>query len=334
LQKRIALKSALMGLSKWDPRRKRYQAAASAHKWLLVTCFGYLGYKNARFGRIEAHEAVTAYGREALLRAKEAAEALGFEVLHLYVDGMWVKKAAAKTTADFQPLLNEILERTGLPIALDGVYRWVAFLPSKVDIRIPVANRYFGVFQSGEIKARGIELRRRDTPVFIRETQQAMLAILAKAPAAEGLPEVLTEVQTLVRKRLAELKSGRVPVEKLIVRQTLSRELDRYRSPSPAATTARQLADIGKIIRPGQSMRLVFTRGKPGVQAWDVPEQPDPRCVDVKRYQTLLKRAVETVLEPIGQSVNRWKDNECLYLFPVKSIEPLGRGDTQQLDIT
>jgi len=25
------------------------------------------GYKNARFGRIEAHEAVTAYGREALL---------------------------------------------------------------------------------------------------------------------------------------------------------------------------------------------------------------------------------------------------------------------------
>ena len=47
---------------------------ASAEKWLLVTCFGYLGYKNARFGRIEAHEAVTAYGREALLRAKEAAE--------------------------------------------------------------------------------------------------------------------------------------------------------------------------------------------------------------------------------------------------------------------
>jgi len=48
-----------------------------------VTCFGYLGYKNARFGRIESHEAVTAFGREILLRAKEAAEDLGFEVLHL-----------------------------------------------------------------------------------------------------------------------------------------------------------------------------------------------------------------------------------------------------------
>ncbi|HEY5270439.1 MAG TPA: DNA polymerase domain-containing protein [Anaerolineales bacterium] len=298
LQKRIALKSALMGMSKWDSRRKRYQAAASAHKWLLVTCFGYLGYKNARFGRIEAHEAVTAYGREALLRAKEAAEALGFEVLHLYVDGMWVKKAGSKTPADFQPLLDEILERTGLPIALDGVYRWVAFLSSRVDVRIPVANRYFGVFQSGEIKARGIELRRRDTPAFVRETQQAMLEILAKASAAEGLPEALTAVQALFRKRLAELKSGRVPVEKLIVRQTLSRELARYRSPSPAAIAGQQLADIGKIMRPGQSMRLVFTRGKPGVRAWDLDEEVDPRTVDVAYYSTLMRRAVETMIQP------------------------------------
>jgi DNA polymerase-2 len=35
-----------------------------------------------------------------------------------------------------------------------------------------VANRYFGVFQSGEIKVRGIELRRHDTPDFIKELQQ------------------------------------------------------------------------------------------------------------------------------------------------------------------
>ena len=38
---------------------------------MLVTCFGYLGYKNARFGKIEAHEAVTAYGRDKFLTAKE-----------------------------------------------------------------------------------------------------------------------------------------------------------------------------------------------------------------------------------------------------------------------
>jgi DNA polymerase-2 len=298
LQKRIAIKSQLLVLPKWDPRRRRYKAAASAHKWLLVTCFGYLGYKNARFGRIESHEAVTAYGREILLRAKEAAEDLGFEVLHLYVDGMWIKKPGSVTVADIQPLLDEILTRTGLPIGLDGVYRWVAFMPSRVDARIPVANRYFGVFQSGEIKVRGIELRRHDTPDFIKELQQQMLDILAKAPDAEYARDLLPEVQALVRRRLAALKIGRVPPEKLIVRQTLSRKLEAYHSPSPTALAARQLAEYDMDLRPGQVVRFVYTLGKPGVRAWDIPGDIDSRTIDVARYSTLLERAAETIFQP------------------------------------
>jgi DNA polymerase-2 len=51
---------------------------------LLVVCFGYLGYKNARFGKIESHEAVTAISRELMMQAKEVAKDMGFEVLHMY----------------------------------------------------------------------------------------------------------------------------------------------------------------------------------------------------------------------------------------------------------
>jgi DNA polymerase II len=263
-----------------------------------VTCFGYLGYKNARFGRIESHEAVTAFGREILLRAKEAAEDLGFEVLHLYVDGMWIKKPGSVTVADFQPLLDEIVTRTGLPIGLDGVYRWVAFLPSRLDARIPVANRYFGVFQSGEIKVRGIELRRHDSPDFIKELQQQMLDILAKAPDVEHARDLLPEVQALVHRRLTDLKRGRINPEKLIVRQTLSRELAAYRSPSPTALAARQLAEYDKDLRPGQVVRFVYTLGKPGVRAWDIPGDIESRTIDVTRYSTLLERAAETIFQP------------------------------------
>ena len=91
LEKRIEMKKHLASSPVWDPYRKNFKHRASALKWLLVTCFGYLGYKNARFGRIEAHQAVTAYGREALLRAKEAAEDMGYQVIQLYVDGLWVQ---------------------------------------------------------------------------------------------------------------------------------------------------------------------------------------------------------------------------------------------------
>jgi DNA polymerase-2 len=317
LNKRLALKSALLKLHKFDCRRPVYQSLSSAHKWLLVTCFGYLGYKNARFGRIESHEAVTAYGREALLRAKEAAEDLDYEILHMYVDGLWVHKEGCRTPADFEALLADITERTGLPISMDGVYRWVVFLPSRLNARVPVPNRYFGVFQDGSIKVRGIEARRRDTAPFIVETQLALLDILAQAPDAGRLGDFLPRAQAYASQQMLKLCAGRVPVEKLLVSQKLSRELGEYSTPSPAARAVRQLQATGKTIRPGQRVRFLFTRGKPGVQAWDVPEQPDPRTVDIARYRSLLERAVQTILAPIQQSVTGGLDGERLYLFPM-----------------
>ena len=300
LEKRLALKLRLAELPPKDPRRNAYKARTTAHKWLLVTCFGYLGYKNARFGRIEAHEAVTAYGREALLRAKEVAEGMGFNVLHMYVDGLWVKKEGAAQVGDFQPLLERISERTGLPIALEGIYRWVAFLPSRLDGHVPVANRYFGAFQDGSLKVRGIEARRRDTPLFIAEMQMEMLNLLARAGGENELAGCLPAVLSLLRRRLSALRAGQVPLERLLVSQKLSRDLEKYRLPSPAAISAAQLAAVGKTVKPGQRVRFLYTRGEPGVHAWDLPNQPPPAAIDAPRYAELLIRAARTLLEPQG----------------------------------
>jgi DNA polymerase-2 len=299
LEKRLQLKALVNEVHPKDPRREAFKARATAAKWLLVTCFGYLGYKNARFGRIEAHEAVTAYGREALLCAKETAEDLGFTILHMYVDGLWVRKDGCSQPQDFQNLLKAIAERTKLPIALDGIYRWVVFLPSRLDEKVPVANRYFGVFQDGSIKVRGIECRRRDTPPFIAEVQMELLNLLARAPDAGHLAEHLPAARALLKRRENDLRMGRVPLEKLLLAQKLSRELESYRSLSPAARAAMQLAKTGKTLRPGQRVRFLFTRGEPGIHAWDLPEPPDKRTVDVQRYRTLLQRAAETVLKPV-----------------------------------
>ena len=305
LDKRLALKRSLVDLPAWDPRRKVYKAQATAHKWLLVTCFGYLGYKNARFGRIEAHEAVTAYGREALLRAKEAAEDLGFTVLHMYVDGLWVQKPGLTQPDDFRPLLEEVSTCTGLPIALDGIYRWIAFLPSRQNDQVPVPNRYFGLFEDGSFKLRGIEARRRDTPAFIVETQMQILdAMTRTVDPADGLPAV----QALLRRKLAALRTGQIPLEKLLVTQKLSRNLAEYRSPSPPARAAAQLNAIGKTLRAGQNVRLIYTTDGVGVRAWDAGPLPEPLNVDRKHYAELLLRAAETLLQPLGVEPERLRD--------------------------
>lgn len=318
LEKRLKLKVQLSTLPGWDPRRKAYTAQASAHKWLLVTCFGYLGYKNARFGRIESHEAVTAYGRETLLIAKEAAEDLGGTVLHMYVDGLWVRREGFATPANFQPMVEEIAARSGLPIALDGVYRWVAFLPSRVNERVPVANRYFGVFQDGSLKMRGIEARREDTPVFIAHLQVEMLERLAQVPdpgpdatpeeMRGALAEALPGLYAFLRRRLYDLRLGRIPLEELLVTQRLSRALDEYKSPSSAARAAAQLAAAGKPLRAGQRVRFLVTLGEPGVHAWDLPQPVNPASLDLRRYAELTLRAAAAVVQPLGITEEALKD--------------------------
>ncbi|MBK6710314.1 MAG: hypothetical protein IPG51_08290 [Chloroflexi bacterium] len=309
LARRIAIKQQLAGLNRRDCRYAALKARADALKWLLVVCFGYLGYKNARFGRIESHEAVTAYGREALLRAKEAAEDLGYTVLHMYVDGLWVQRPDLSGGGSVQPLLDEIVQRTGLPIALEGIYRWVAFLPSRLDERVPIANRYFGAFVDGRLKTRGIAARRHDTAPFVAETQLAILQRLAAVPDGQPLASALPDVLALLRQRAHALRGGRIPAAQLLVSQRLSRTLDEYRTPSPAARAAGQLAAVGKERRPGQRIRFVYTRGEPGVCAWDLPEVVlETAVIDAPRYLDLLARAAHAILQPLGVDEQMLRD--------------------------
>lgn len=186
----------------------------TALKWIMVSAFGYLGFKNARFGRIEAHEAVTAFGREKLLQAKETAEAYGYEVLHAMVDALWVKKAGAKED-DFRRLCELISQATGLSITLEGIYRWISFLPAVSDPRVPVPNRYVGVYADGRVKARGLLIRRHDTPPLIREAQARMLAFLAEAGDLEGLRRKAPAALKVCEAYAALLHEGKVRLEAL-----------------------------------------------------------------------------------------------------------------------
>ena len=300
LKKRYMLKEWLLKLDARDCRYKVYKARVTALKWLLVVCFGYLGFKNARFGRIESHQAVTAYGREVLLRAKEAAEDMGFTVLHLYVDSLFVHKPGATRVEDYRPLLDEIIQRTGIPISLDGIYRWVAFLPSRLDERVPVANRYFGVFQDGSTKVRGIELRRGDTCPFIADTQETLLGVLSEALTVDELPLKLEAVAVTFRRAWRRLHTGEIPLEQLLVSQKVSRALAEYRTLSLAARAAAQLERIGKNTRPGQRVRFLYMLGDPGVWAWDLPAAPNRKALDIQRYEVLLIRAASAILQPLG----------------------------------
>lgn len=299
LEKRLMLKNILSDLDPRDCRVEILKARAAALKWLLVVCFGYLGYKNARFGKIESHEAVTAMSRELMLQAKEVAEDMGFTVLHMYVDCLFVQQDGFHRPSDFTILMNSIEEKTGIPIALEGVFKWVVFPASKRDARVPVPNQYFGAFQDGTLKYRGIELRRRDTTTWVRKIQLKALEILAQADSPQEFAECVPDVMKFVEHSKRELRAGRVPIDELIIRQRLSRAIEAYKTPSPAARAALQLQEQGRQFAPGQSLEFLFARNASGVHAWELDETLDSGRLDRKRYCRLLDRSVDTIFSSI-----------------------------------
>lgn len=288
LVKRLALKHCLRTLDRRDSRVSELKARQTALKWLLVVCFGYLGYKNARFGRVESHEAVTAISRELLLQAKESAEEMGFSVLHMYVDSLFVQREGAQSEPDFIPLVEQIQQQTGIGVALEGVYRWLVFLPARRDWRIPVANRYFGVFQDGTLKYRGIAMRRHDTCRYVAEMQLDILQCLAQA---DDPRERWREAWALVNQRVRLLQRRQVAADVLQMAVKLSRDPQSFRRPSAAAQAARQLQSQGVAVRAG--MRLFFWFSRQGVSV--TPPRADE--LDWDRYARLVLQAAAEMLD-------------------------------------
>jgi hypothetical protein len=80
----------------------------------------------------------------------------------------------------------------------------------------------------------------------------------------------------------------------------------------------------GKLVRPGQRVRFLYTLGPPGVSAWDVYARPDLRSIDLARYRVLLQRAVQTILAPVEKSFPVGEQEACLYLFPALAVSAAG----------
>ena len=286
-----------------DPeKREIYNRKQTALKWMLVTSFGYLGYRNARFGRIEAHEAVTAFGRESLLQAKEICEEEGFELLHAITDSLWIRKKGFREE-EILELCQKISEATGITMSLEGIYRWMAFLPSKGNPESPVANRYFGLFKNGKIKARGLSFRRGDMPPLIQEAQVRMIEVLSETKNMEDFQSKIPEILDLLLEYGLKLKDGQTKQEDLAIGKRISQEPNAYKVDSLTALAAQQLEDVGIEIHPGEKVRYVIKDAESKDKAERVKPFPlvgPDDTYDVKKYLEMLVKATEEILIHFG----------------------------------
>jgi DNA polymerase elongation subunit (family B) len=266
-------------------------------KWLLVTSFGYMGFNKARFGRIECHESITAYAREILLSTMKIAEGMEFEILHGIVDSLWVRGSG-----DPRELCDHVSETVGIPLELKGHYHWIVFPPNRHN-RAGAMNRYFGLMTDGKMKVRGIELRRRDTPRFIRKLQHDMLDQMKCARTMDELYSNLPCMLDVVRRYAGEILSGGADLNELVFTTHTRHKLEDYRQKGSQAAALYQLREEGVEVQPGQAVQYIHTDHRSGYfhNRVRVAELMDPGTVyDRRKYYDITLRAAESLLRPFG----------------------------------
>lgn len=287
-----------------DPELKKiYDARQTALKWVLVTSFGYLGFNNAKFGRIDAHIAVCAFDRQILLQTVRIAESQGFKILHAIVDSIWIQKKNVVNN-DYKSLKTEIENKTGFPISFEGIYKWIVFVPSKSNTILPVSNRYFGVFEDGTVKMRGIEARRHDTAEFFSNVQQGILNIMSEANSIKEVRDLMPKVRKFFQMHLELLRYKKVPINDLVLTKRISKDVDEYKNRNTVELDALlQLKHAGKSLKSGQILKYVlidYYRKNSRKRSVPVELINSKTVYDAKRYSELLVETCNSVTEPFG----------------------------------
>jgi DNA polymerase I len=278
LEPLLTLRRETKQRKKQDPR---FAGRDGLLKWMLVTCFGYTGYRNAKFGRIEVHELITAGARDILLRSKECAEQRGFTVLHGIVDCLWVQGEGV------MELKAAIEKETGLPTECDA-YDWITFLP--MNDGTGAYNRYFGKLSEGTMKMRGIMARRGDAPVYLARMQEEILEVMREACTLDELrarADPAREIYTRYRDALMHAD----PAD-LAIRRRISRTTYRHHGLEASAVEAYRRAGID--LSPGMEIGYVVR----DAGTWNVAPVWDADLIDRRYYQALLDKAWREIAFP------------------------------------
>jgi DNA polymerase elongation subunit (family B) len=314
LERRVVHKSRKRG--EYDMHDQRQKVL----KWVLVTCFGYTGYRNARFGRIECHESITAYAREILLDAMEVAEEKEYRILHGIVDSLWVtlnghdsSDASASAPGDgFEALCNAIAERTGVNIEFEGYYRWIVFLPNK-STGAGALTRYYGLLDSGEFKVRGVELRQRSTPKLFIQFQQELLNTLASVRTKQELKRMVKdEVFYVIKKYARDIMSGACDPHKLVFANRVTRSAEEYRVFNNQVAALMQLNREGVEVHPGETVHYVILNHNtrdPDKRVRVVELMEGSEQYDKAEYLKYLCRTAESLLRPFGITEEKLLDD-------------------------
>ena len=253
IKRRMRVKEIMKG-AKDEKTRKLLDARQESLKVMSNSFYGYLGFSAARWYSIESALSITAYARHYIKDVIEKAEKQGFKVIYSDTDSVFLTldSRTEKDALKFRDAINMELPEL-MELDYEGMYPAGLFVAAKAK-EYGAKKKYALLTPQGFIKIKGFEAVRRNWSIIAKETQKNVLKIILEKGDAK-------KAVAYVKKIIAELKNGEIPLEKAIIKTQLQKAVDDYANIGPHVAVAKRMIESGMDVSAGTMIRWIVVSG-------------------------------------------------------------------------
>jgi DNA polymerase Pol2 len=239
--------------------KKGFDPLLYARSWALKdmanSMYGYLAFAMARWYSHDCAEATTAYARHYIKKVIEESGNAGFRVLYGDTDSVFLL-LQDKTVDDAKKFVEEInLELPGLmELEFEGFFPSGIFVATKGS-ESGAKKKYALIDDKDNIKITGFETVRRNWSPIAKDVQKLVLQMILKDNDAQKAADYVKSI-------IKDLRAHEVPIDKVIIRTVLSKDLDDYESIGPHVAAAQKMKALGVDVGPGSRIEFIITPGK------------------------------------------------------------------------
>ena len=228
-----------------------------ALKTVANSIYGYYGFFGSRYHSMECAASITAWARYYIKDVIGKAEKEKFEVIFSDTDsiGIYMNKRTKKEALDFLEKINKILPGI-MELELESFYDYGLFVSKKGEKTTDGAKKKYALInQKGEMKIIGFETVRGDWSLIARETQKRVIEIILKENSFE---KALNYARNIIK----EVQEGKIDMKKLIIKNQLKMDIERYKNIGPHVAVAKLMRGKGVNIREGSVIKFIINSGK------------------------------------------------------------------------
>ncbi|MDP6293520.1 MAG: DNA-directed DNA polymerase [Candidatus Woesearchaeota archaeon] len=273
------------------------EARSYALKVLLNSFYGYLGFAMARWYSAQCVEAITAYARHYVKDVIAKAEQQGFTVRYGDTDSCMIElgKKTTKDAKKFLDLVNKDLPDP-MELELEDVFPagiWVATKSSTTGAK----KRYALLDKEGNLTIKGFESVRRNAAVIARKVQQELLMIVLKDRNEK-------KAVKLVKDTVEKLRKNKLPVEEVVIKTQIQKNLDKYESIGPHVAAGKLMEKKGMTVKKGTLVAYIVKKGEGKIRdRVELAEDAKQSQYDGEYYIShSVIPAVENILHVLGVS--------------------------------